>query len=184
MHRFIEGRYTSASTALAWFAIIILGHSVYSRLLHSPDCPLLQKLYSSFNLQWFKVRKHYTHWYLVDLWKSEVIVLLALFPSCHGFFLRFFWKKFYAFILKATFHLSVSTDQVMRCHVWTPWRLRREPLTSPQKIVNCSFLLADNTFDSICMKLNLLIKMDIIVQILENPFLICYKLYNCQIFMV
>lgn len=165
--------------------LLLLFYTVQSNsgLLHSPDCPLLQEHYS-FNLWWFKVGKHYRCWYLVDLSKSQVIVPLALFPRCLGFFLRFCWKKFYAFLLKPTFHFSVSTDQVMRCHVWTPWRLRRQTLTSPQKIVNCGFLLADNTFDSICMKFNLLIKMDFIVQILETPFLICSKLYNCQIFMV
>lgn len=139
---------------------------------------------TSFSPQRFKVGKSVRYQYLIDSWKSQVIVLFPLFPSCLGFLLSFYWRKFCAFILKWTFHFSVSTDQVMRCHVWTPWRLRRETLTPPQKIVNCSFLLASNTFDQFVWKLNLLIKMDVIVQILEIPFLICSKLYNCQIFMV
>lgn len=121
-------------------------------LLHSPDCPLLQVHDFSFSLQRFKVGKSNNYQYWIDLWKSQVIVFFPLFPSCLGFLLRFCWRNICAFILKKTFHFSVSTDQVTRCHVWTPWRLRRETLTSLQKIVNCGFLLASNTFDSICMK--------------------------------
>lgn len=121
------------------------------RSLQSPDFLLMKVHKVSFSPIKFKVEKSDGYWHLIDLWKSQVI-LFPLFPCCLGFLLRFCWKKFCAFILKWTFHFSVSTDQVMRYLMWTPWRLRRETLTSPQKIVNCSFLLASNTFDSICMK--------------------------------
>jgi hypothetical protein len=63
-----------------------------------------------------------------------------------------------------------------------PQKQKRETVTTPSNVKG-GFLLDYSIFGSIYIKTQIN-KMDSIVQILEIPFLLCFKLYNCQVFII
>lgn len=151
---------------LTWFTVVILAMNSDLGLLHSLG-------------------------FLIDTDIGLIVIKkshnspLPSFPWLPGFLLRLCWKKFRAFMLMKTF----LTSQFLQIKWWDAmcespegWE---EKLWLPHRKLwtAVSYWLVTPLIQFV-WKLNLLIKMDINVQILEIPFLICSKLYNCQIFMV